>query len=70
MIIGENLTYADMFQLLEKAELQLGRKINPTFYSPSEWLRKNKDGNDFVKKILKHPKIFLIGTEDELAKLR
>ncbi len=69
MIIGKNLTYADMFQLLEKAEAQLGRKINPTFYSPSEWLRKNKDGNDFVKKILKHPKIFLIGTEDELVKL-
>ncbi len=70
MIIGENLTYADIFQLLEKAESQLGRKINPTFYSPSEWLRKNKDGNDFVKKILKHSKIFLIGTEDELVKLR
>lgn len=70
MIIGENLTYADMFQLLEKAEAQLGRKINPTFYSPSEWLRKIKDGNDFVKKILKHPKILLIGTEDELGKLR
>jgi predicted nucleotidyltransferase len=69
MIIGENLTYADMFQLLEKAETQLGRKINPTFYSPSEWLRKNKDGNDFIKKILKHPQIFLIGTEDELVKL-
>jgi predicted nucleotidyltransferase len=69
MIIGENLTYADMFQLLENAETQLGRKINPTFYSQSEWLRKNKDGNDFVKKILKHPKIFLIGTEDELVKL-
>ena len=70
MIIGENLTYADVFQLLEKAESQLGRKINPTFYSPSEWLRKNKDRNDFVKKILKHTKIFLIGTEDELAKLK
>lgn len=69
MIIGENLTYAGMFPLLEKAESQLGRKINPTFYSPSEWLRKNKDGNGFVKKILEHPKIFLIGTEDELGKL-
>jgi predicted nucleotidyltransferase len=69
MIIGKNLTYADMFQLLEKAEAQLGRKINPTFYSTSEWLRKNKDGNNFVTKVLEHPKIFLIGTEDELGKL-
>ena len=70
MIIGKKLTYADIFQLLEKAEVQLGRRINPTFYSPSEWLLKSKDGNDFVIKILKHPKIFLIGTENELAELR
>lgn len=70
MIIGINLTYADMFQLLEKTEAQLGRKINPTFYSPLEWSRKNKEGNNFIIKILKQPKIFLVGTEDELVKLR
>jgi predicted nucleotidyltransferase len=69
MIIGTDLTYADIFELLEKAEAQLGRKINPTFYSISEWLRKNKDKNNFVAKVLQHPKIFLIGTEDELVKL-
>lgn len=69
MVIGIDLTYADIFELLEKAEAQLGRKINPTFYSTSEWLRKNKDGNNFVTKMLQHPKIFLIGTENELVKL-
>lgn len=66
MIIGENLTYADMFQLLEKTETKLGRKINPTFYSFHEWLRKNNKGNHFVIKILKQPKLFLIGTENDL----
>lgn len=69
MIIGNNLTYADVFHLLEKSEIQLGRKINPSFYSPSEWLRKNNEKNHFIKKILEQPKIFLIGTEDELNKL-
>ena len=69
MIIGEDLTYADIYELLDKAEEQLGRKINPTFYSVSEWLRKNKNGNDFITKVSKHPKIFLIGTEGELVKL-
>lgn len=69
MIIGKDLTYADIFELLEKAEAQLGRKINPTFYSISEWLRKNKDKNNFVIKVLQHPKIFLIGTEDEFVEL-
>ena len=56
-------------KLLEKAETQLGRKINPTFYSSAEWFRKNKEGNNFVTKILQRPKIFLIGTENELGKL-
>jgi predicted nucleotidyltransferase len=69
MIIGNDLIYADMFELLEKTELQLGRKINPTFYSPSEWERKKNVGNNFITKVLNHPKIFLIGTEDELRKL-
>lgn len=67
MIIGENLTYADMFQLLEKTEATLGRKINPTFYSPAVWLRKSNEGNHFVKKILKQPKLFLIGIENDLV---
>lgn len=70
MILGEQLTYADLFLLLEKSETQLGRKINPTFYSLSEWSRKAKEGNHFIMNILKQPKIFLIGTENELTKLR
>jgi predicted nucleotidyltransferase len=68
MVIGDDLTYADIFHLLENAEAQLGRKINPTFYSLSEWSRKNKEGNHFLIKIQKQAKIFLIGTEDELGK--
>ncbi len=70
MIIGKNLTYADVFQLLEKSETQLNRKINPTFYSALEWSRKIDESNHFVMKILKQPKIFLIGTENELTQLR
>lgn len=69
MLLSDNLTYADLFQLLQHAEAQLGRTINPTFYSPSEWKRKLKENNNFLIQILKQPKIFLIGTEDELVQL-
>jgi predicted nucleotidyltransferase len=69
MIISDNLTYADLFKLLENAVTQLGRSINPTFYSVSEWKRKIKASNNFVNLIIKQPKIFLIGNEDELIKL-
>jgi predicted nucleotidyltransferase len=70
MIISDKLTYAELFPLLEKAEAQLGRSINPTFHSHSEWSNKYNQGNNFIAQLMQQPKIFLIGTEDELAKLR
>lgn len=70
MIIGNDLTYADIFHSLEKAETQIGRKINPTLYTLSEWSRKANEGNNFINKTLEQPKIFLKGSEDELTKIR
>lgn len=69
MIIGDKLTYIDLFKLLQKAEKQLGRSIHPTCYTPSEWLHKFKNDNHFINQIIKQPKIFLIGIEDDFKKL-
>ncbi len=65
MLLSDTLTYAELFPLLQKVEAQLNRTVNPTFYSSSEWVRKQKNGNNFLVQISKQPKIFLIGTEDE-----
>jgi predicted nucleotidyltransferase len=69
MLISETLTYADIFQRLEKIQAELGRSIHPTFYSPSEWTRKKNENNHFLLQVIKQPKIFLLGNEDELNKL-
>jgi predicted nucleotidyltransferase len=69
MIVSDQLTYAELFPLLEKAEAQLGRVIHPTFYSQSDWVRKYHQKNNFISQLVDQPKIFLIGTEDELGKL-
>jgi predicted nucleotidyltransferase len=69
MLIG-TLSYADLYPILEKSEHQLGRRINPTCYSASEWIRKKRENNNFVIQVLSQPKIFLIGTEDEFGKLK
>jgi len=69
MLVCDNLTYADLFKLLEEAQVKLGRPIHPTFYSPAEWARKYQANNNFLTQLVKQPKIFLIGTEDELIKL-
>jgi hypothetical protein len=69
MLVCVNLIYADLFKLLKEAQVKLGRPIHPTFYSPAEWVRKKQAKNNFLAQIIKQPKIFLIGTEDELTKL-
>ena len=66
LLIGNDLTYIDVFSILSEAEMQLKRKINPTIYSATEWQKKRQANNHFIKKVLEQPKIFLIGTEDEL----
>lgn len=66
MFIEEDITYADFFNLLAPVEVQLGRKINPIFYTPKDWSRKKTAENHFIMELLKQPKIFLIGTENEL----
>lgn len=66
MIIGNDLTYSDFFNSVIQAESTLGRKVNPTFYTPKEWAKKIKEKNNFVSKIINQPKIFIIGSEDEL----
>jgi predicted nucleotidyltransferase len=70
LLIGNDLTYADIFERLQETEAILGRKINPTFYTPSEWMAKYKEGNNFIRQLIEQPKIFLIGREDAIKKPR
>jgi predicted nucleotidyltransferase len=66
MVITPTLGYADTFAALEAAGQQLGRKINPTVYSPEEWAKRRQQRNAFVSKVLQQPKLWLIGTEEQL----
>lgn len=70
MLISNDLSYADIFPLLEPAQQTLGRQINPTFYAEKEWASKLKRKNNFIHQVLKQSKIFLIGTESELKQLK
>ena len=65
-IVGKDLAYGDMYELLAAAEAQLGRPVNPSIYSMDELKRKFNDDNTFVSRVLEQPKIFLIGSNDDL----
>jgi len=68
LIISDTLTYPDIFSLLETAEAQLARKINPNIYTSFDWQQKCISGNAFVSRISTQQKIYLIGKEDDKFK--
>ena len=67
MVIADDLTYADLFAALETASTRLGRKVAPTIYSPKELARRMKRDSSFATRVLRQPKLWLIGDERALA---
>jgi len=67
LVLSDSVDYADVFAVLQSAEAKLGRTVNPTVYTPANWRKKRKEGNAFVVKVAAQPKVFLIGTEEDLA---
>ncbi len=66
LIIGNGLAYADMYDALSANESSLGRPVNPSIYSMQELQRKLAEDNTYVSRVLEQPKIFLIGSADDL----
>lgn len=66
MVISPALSYAEIFPLLTEAEEKLERNVNLSLYTREEIQAKMAADNNFVKKVLEQPKVFLIGTEDDL----
>ena len=66
MVIGQDLSYPDLYASLQKAESVLRRQVNPNFLSPDEWRRKLAQKNSFIVKISQQPKIFIFGSENDL----
>ena len=67
MLIGKRLLLADVLELLMPLEAQLGRKINPTCYTPAEFARRRDEPDSFVNRVLAQPVLPLIGNINEPA---
>jgi predicted nucleotidyltransferase len=66
LIVSGSLGYADVFGALEDAAASLGRKVNPTLYTPADFAKRIKQGNAFVTRVSKQPKMWLIGSEESI----
>ncbi len=67
MLVSDDLSYPDVFGALEAVSQRLGREIKPTIYSRTELAQRIARGDGFVKRVLAQPRIWLIGSDDELA---
>ena len=52
LLVGNDLTLAEVLELLQPAEAALGRKVNPTCFSVAEFERRRSDPNSFVSRVL------------------
>jgi len=66
MIVSSALSYCEVFGALEAATVSLGRKVNPTLYTPADWAKRVDNDNAFVTRIWQQPKIWLIGSEEQI----
>ena len=65
MLVGKGLSLAKVLELLLPVEEQLGRKINPTCYTPAEFARRRAEPDSFVNRVLAQPVLPLIGALHE-----
>ena len=67
-VVGD-VTSTEVLETLSPVQLTLNREINPTVYPVEEFRAKHTAGHHFLKSVLEEKKIFLIGDENDLAKL-
>lgn len=68
MVIG-TLSFRELVAILKSVEEHMQRPINPTLYTESEFQKKVQDENHFLLNVLKSDKLFVVGNENDLARL-
>lgn len=69
LIVARGVRYTDLMGRLIKTEKIVGRPVNPTLYSPEEFAAKIKNENHFVRRVIRQPRILVVGTDDEIDAL-
>jgi len=67
LIVADSLTLEEVYTALAKAEEQLARRVNPTLYTPAEFIQRRRDGNPFLTKVLAGKFLPLIGKEADVS---
>jgi predicted nucleotidyltransferase len=66
MVISDSLTYPDLFESVQAAEAELGRKVDPKVMTVAEWASKREQSSSFASRIVAQPRVLLIGSDDDI----
>ena len=69
VLIVADTSFGDISEALLHAQNRLGREITPTVYSPAEFVDRLKAKQSFLMRVLKEPKIMLIGAPDDIERM-
>ncbi len=69
MLVGNDLLLGEVLDVLVPLEPQLGRKINPSIYTPLEFAQRRAEPDSFVNRVLSQPVLPLIGDADGLDRV-
>jgi len=61
MLVGDDMSYSEVMELLAPAEKQLGRTINPTLYTVAEFTDRKNSHQPFITRVIEQPKLWLVG---------
>jgi len=64
LVVSDELTLEDLYATLSTVEQQLGRKVNPTLYTDSEFRKRRSGNNAFLNRVLAGPTVVLEGQLD------
>lgn len=67
MIVSDALSFPDVMPALTKAEGAIMRAVNPSVLGRKEWRRKATEAGGFVQRVMQQPRIYLIGSDDDLS---
>ena len=62
LVVANDLPLEELFKRLVPVEKKLGRTISPTLYTRSDFERRRRSGNPFLKKMLAGEHLILLGT--------
>lgn len=66
LVVGEDLAYPDIISALQPVEQNINRQISVHMITIDEWKEKRSSRSPFIMNVLSKPRLFLIGSDNDL----